>query len=205
MLEEARQHDGLTYVEVLPGLPFGHCRARDFFQSYLSLFASSYYHPCGTCQMSVNEGDDDGDDDGDDGGENGNEGGPAKQEGQCAPARAEVFPVVASSASDAEAVRVDAVDDATAGATSARSARSRSRTASAVGGAVGRKRKSLGVVDESLRVNGVSGLRVADASVFPCIPSGPIAAVCMAVGEAAFRFLMLEDRRIVGEDGKELA
>ena len=39
-----------------------------------------------------------------------------------------------------------------------------------------------GVVDGELRVRGVKGLRVADASVFPHIPTGPISAVCMAVG-----------------------
>lgn len=39
-----------------------------------------------------------------------------------------------------------------------------------------------GVVDEALQVKGVKGLRVADASVFPRIPSCPIAAICMAVG-----------------------
>ena len=39
-----------------------------------------------------------------------------------------------------------------------------------------------GVVDEELRVRGVKGLRVADASVFPHILTGPISAVCMAIG-----------------------
>lgn len=41
------------------------------------------------------------------------------------------------------------------------------------------------MVDEQLRVRGVCGLRVADASVLPTIPSGPIAAVCMAIGVRA--------------------
>jgi hypothetical protein len=41
----------------------------------------------------------------------------------------------------------------------------------------------MAVVDSELRVRGVLNLRVADASVFPSIPSGPTSATCMAVGE----------------------
>ena len=41
------------------------------------------------------------------------------------------------------------------------------------------------VVDPSLRVFGVDGLRIADASVFPTIPSGNINAPAMMVGEKA--------------------
>jgi choline dehydrogenase-like flavoprotein len=40
-----------------------------------------------------------------------------------------------------------------------------------------------GVVDTSFQVLGVKNLRVADASIFPRIPSGPTAATCMAVAE----------------------
>jgi choline dehydrogenase len=43
----------------------------------------------------------------------------------------------------------------------------------------------VGVVDEELRVHQVDKLRVADASVFPHIPSAPIASIVMAVGLAA--------------------
>jgi hypothetical protein len=43
----------------------------------------------------------------------------------------------------------------------------------------------VGVVDEELKVHRVQKLRVADASVFPHIPSAPIAAIVMAVGLAA--------------------
>ena len=46
------------------------------------------------------------------------------------------------------------------------------------------------VVDDELRVLGVKRLRVADASVMPHIPSGPVAATCMAVGVAAFEFIV---------------
>lgn len=41
----------------------------------------------------------------------------------------------------------------------------------------------LGVVDSHLRVYGVKGLRVCDASIFPEIPSGHTAGACLAVAE----------------------
>ena len=41
------------------------------------------------------------------------------------------------------------------------------------------------VVDARLRVHGVEGLRVVDASIFPTIPSGNINAPAMMVGERA--------------------
>jgi choline dehydrogenase-like flavoprotein len=40
-----------------------------------------------------------------------------------------------------------------------------------------------GVVDERLRVHGVKGLRVCDASVFPVIPKGPVTSSVYAVAE----------------------
>jgi choline dehydrogenase-like flavoprotein len=43
----------------------------------------------------------------------------------------------------------------------------------------------LAVLDENLRVRGVERLRVADASVFPCIPTANINMPCMMVGEKA--------------------
>jgi choline dehydrogenase-like flavoprotein len=45
--------------------------------------------------------------------------------------------------------------------------------------------EAVGVVDADLKVHGVDKLRVADASVFPHIPSAPIASVVMSVGLAA--------------------
>ena len=45
--------------------------------------------------------------------------------------------------------------------------------------------EATGVVDPQLRVHGVSGLRVADASVFPVIPHGNTHAPSMMVGEKA--------------------
>ena len=51
-----------------------------------------------------------------------------------------------------------------------------------------------GVVDERLRVHGVAGLRVADASVFPSIPSGNTNAPSIMVGERASRMILDEAR-----------
>ena len=42
-----------------------------------------------------------------------------------------------------------------------------------------------GVVDAELRVHGVAGLRVADASVFPTVPHGNTHAPAVLVGEKA--------------------
>ena len=48
------------------------------------------------------------------------------------------------------------------------------------------------VVDPELRVNGVEGLRVADASVFPLIPSPNIQPAALMVGERCAEFLARE-------------
>lgn len=45
------------------------------------------------------------------------------------------------------------------------------------------------VLDPQLRVRGVEGLRVADASVMPVIPSGNPNAACMMIGEKAARMI----------------
>jgi choline dehydrogenase-like flavoprotein len=49
---------------------------------------------------------------------------------------------------------------------------------------------SLAVLDEALRVRGVDRLRVADASVFPAIPTANINMTCMMVGEKAAALLL---------------
>lgn len=43
----------------------------------------------------------------------------------------------------------------------------------------------MAVVDPQLRVYGVEGLRIADASVMPTIPSGNTNASCVMIGEKA--------------------
>ena len=48
------------------------------------------------------------------------------------------------------------------------------------------------VVDNKLRVHGIEGLRVADASIFPTIPSGNTNAACVMVGEKAAELIKME-------------
>jgi choline dehydrogenase len=55
--------------------------------------------------------------------------------------------------------------------------------------------ESDGVVDARLRVHGVAGLRVADASVFPRIPHGNTHAPALMVGEKAADLLRSEGDR----------
>jgi len=53
--------------------------------------------------------------------------------------------------------------------------------------------EGVGVVDERLRVRGVGGLRVADCSVMPSLPSGNTNGPAQMVGWRAAE-LILEDR-----------
>ena len=55
---------------------------------------------------------------------------------------------------------------------------------------------ALAVVDPRLRVHGVAGLRIADASVMPAVPSGNCHAGIVAIGEKAAD-LIKDDRRAV--------
>lgn len=51
------------------------------------------------------------------------------------------------------------------------------------------------VVDSRLRVHGIKGLRVVDASIFPLIPSGNINAPSIMVGERGSDFILEDARR----------
>ncbi|NDA35498.1 MAG: hypothetical protein EBZ01_11900, partial [Betaproteobacteria bacterium] len=58
------------------------------------------------------------------------------------------------------------------------------------------------VVDPKLRVHGLAGLRVADASIFPTMPSGNTNAPAIMVGEKAADILKASQvlqKRIQGE------
>ena len=53
---------------------------------------------------------------------------------------------------------------------------------------------SSSVVDESLRVHGIDGLRVADASIFPRITTGNTNAPSIMVGEKAADIILAEQK-----------
>ena len=53
--------------------------------------------------------------------------------------------------------------------------------------------ESTGVVSPDLKVHGVTGLRVADASVFPTIPHGNTNAAAQMVGEKAASLIQARD------------
>jgi choline dehydrogenase len=50
---------------------------------------------------------------------------------------------------------------------------------------MGRTDDKMAVVDEQLRVHGLQGLRIADSSVMPTIPSANICAATMMIAEKA--------------------
>lgn len=50
-------------------------------------------------------------------------------------------------------------------------------------------RDAMSVVDASLRVYGVEGLRVADGSIMPKVATGNTMAPCVIIGEKASRYI----------------
>jgi choline dehydrogenase len=51
---------------------------------------------------------------------------------------------------------------------------------------------AMSVVDGKLRVHGIEGLRVADASVLPRVTTGNTMAPCVIIGEQAAEFILNE-------------
>jgi choline dehydrogenase len=52
----------------------------------------------------------------------------------------------------------------------------------------------MSVVDSELKVYGVEGLRVADASILPRVTTGNTMAPCVVIGERAAELLLKESR-----------
>ena len=52
----------------------------------------------------------------------------------------------------------------------------------------------MAVVDSRLRVHGITGLRVADASIMPNITGGNTSAPAMMIGERAAEFVMQDSK-----------
>ncbi|MBV1869354.1 MAG: GMC oxidoreductase, partial [Gammaproteobacteria bacterium] len=50
----------------------------------------------------------------------------------------------------------------------------------------------MAVVDDQLRVHGVKGLRVADASIMPSLISGNTNATCMVIAEKASQLILAD-------------
>lgn len=66
-------------------------------------------------------------------------------------------------------------------------------------------RDAAAVVDPRLRVHGLSGLRVADCSVFPTVPSGNTHAPAVLVGERVADFILADDAADAGAVGAAAA
>lgn len=120
-------------IQILPGPVFGYCDTFDQFQSFAGSLTSTYFHPCGTLPMRIEE---------------------------------------------VNGAKEQSVEGSPGGNNH---------------GDIERNHPKGWVVDEYLRVRDVKGLRIADASVIPSIPSSPIAAACMCVGVAAGMFMTESD------------
>jgi choline dehydrogenase len=54
---------------------------------------------------------------------------------------------------------------------------------------------AMAVVDERLRVHGITGLRIADASIMPTIVSGNTSVPCMMIGEKCADMVLADAER----------
>ena len=70
---------------------------------------------------------------------------------------------------------------------------------------MGRVSDPAAVVDPELRVRGVVGLRVVDASVMPSMPGGQLGATTFAIAERACGILLSEDPASPAQRGREPA
>jgi choline dehydrogenase len=55
-------------------------------------------------------------------------------------------------------------------------------------------RDATSVVDGELRVHGLKNLRIADASIMPCVTTGNTMAACVVIGERAAEMLKTDHR-----------
>jgi choline dehydrogenase len=55
-------------------------------------------------------------------------------------------------------------------------------------------RDAMSVVDGNLRVNGIDNLRIADASIMPCVITGNTEAACVIIGERAAEAVRAEHK-----------
>ena len=69
---------------------------------------------------------------------------------------------------------------------------------------MGPQRDPMAVVDSRLRVHGVTGLRVADASIMPNITGGNTSAPAMMIGERAAEFVMQDSKSSAANSSPEL-
>lgn len=63
----------------------------------------------------------------------------------------------------------------------------------------------LAVVDDRLRVHGLQGLRIADASIMPTVPSGNTNVPCMLVGEKCAELVLADAEAAARQSSREAA
>jgi choline dehydrogenase len=68
---------------------------------------------------------------------------------------------------------------------------------------MGPERDPMAVVDSGLRVHGITGLRVADASIMPNIIGGNTSAPSMMIGERAAEFIVQDSQGATARAGQE--